>query len=179
VPALCGLRQTPNGQLISVQAIGFSFPERTQTGLAPVMVETPILEFGFAVDKEKQVYPNRLFDSVVLLKGSGWPGGRAETKQPISPERAARQLEQTKQGRVLFYREADLRPGHYRLEAIALYDALTRSRQASFASSQSSENRTEADGRQYAASEQCRESSKGAEQTKAADEQRGNPFPRR
>ncbi len=122
VPALAALGNAPMTNSFPFHAVGFSFPERGRTGLAPVMAEAFMSDFTINVDKEKKVY-NTDFSIVVLLKDQTGQVVEKLSKQyrlsgPLD------KLEETKQGRVLFYREVDLAPGRYTLEAIA-YDAPT------------------------------------------------------
>ena len=122
VPALAVLSSGTMTQSFPLHAMGFSFPERKRMGLAPVMVEGPMSDFTLNVDKEKGIYTSD-FSIVVLLKDqAGQVVEKLSNQYRLSGP--LDKLDQTKQGRVLFYREADLAPGRYTLEAIG-YDALT------------------------------------------------------
>ncbi|CAN5663078.1 hypothetical protein BH18ACI4_BH18ACI4_20120 [soil metagenome] len=122
-PALAALSNNARRiEAFPVRAAGMSFPEQSRPGLVPVVVEVPRNAITYALDKEKKVYTTDL--SIVVLI-------RDESKQVVSklsrqyllsvpPEK----LEAAKRGEVLFYREADLAPGRYTIEAVA-YDAPT------------------------------------------------------
>jgi hypothetical protein len=78
--------------------------------------------FTFAVDQEKKIYHTD-FSVIALLKDQS-----GEVVQKLSRQYRLsgpmEKLDDEKKGRVLFYREADLMPGRYRLETVA-YDAPT------------------------------------------------------
>ena len=119
-PVLAALENTPKADSFPFFARGLSFPERERVGFTPVLVDVPLLAFTFRVDKEKRVYETD-FTIVALIKDQARQVIRKLSNQyrlsgPLD------KLEERKQGRVLFYREADLPPGRYTLETIA-YDA--------------------------------------------------------
>jgi len=118
--AVLGSGQAP--QSFPLSAVGFSFPERERTGLAPVMVEAQMSDFTINVDKEKKLY-NTDFSIVVLLKDqAGQVVEKLSNQYRLSGP--LDKVEEAKRGRVLFYREAELMPGRYTMEAIA-YDSPT------------------------------------------------------
>ena len=119
-PALAVLANTPKVNSFPFYAGGFSFPEKERMSFAPVLVDVPLSAFTFDVDQEKKSYDTD-FSIVALIKDQAGQVVRKLSNQyrlngPID------KLEQGKQERVLFYREADLAPGRYTLETIA-YDA--------------------------------------------------------
>ncbi|HJQ32467.1 MAG TPA: VWA domain-containing protein [Pyrinomonadaceae bacterium] len=121
-PALAALEKTPKADAFPFLAAGFSFPERERAGLAPVLVDVPLSAFTFRADAEKKLYETD-FSVVALLKDQAGQVVEKLSKQyrltgPID------KVEAEKQGRVLFYREAELEPGRYTLEVVA-YDAPT------------------------------------------------------
>ncbi len=97
------------------------FPEAGRLGRTAVEVEAPANAFTFALDKEKKLYSTD-FSFVVLIKD--------RSKQVVDklshhyvlvgPLDA---LDSVKKGKILFYRETNLPPGQYDVEAVA-YDAL-------------------------------------------------------
>ena len=121
-PALAALEKTPKADAFPFLARGFSFPERERAGLAPVLVDVPLSAFTFRADAEKKIYETD-FSVVALLKDQS-----GQVVEKLSRQyRLTGPLEkigEEKQGRVLFYREAELEPGRYTLEVIA-YDAPT------------------------------------------------------
>ncbi len=119
VPALALLGKGERPDSFPVQAAGYNFPEAERTGLAPVVVDAPMGAFSFQADNSKKLYQTD-FSIVVLLKDQSGQVVEKLSKQyqlsgPLS------ELEAAKQGRVLFYKESDLPPGRYKLEAVA-YD---------------------------------------------------------
>jgi VWFA-related protein len=119
-PALAALENQPKANSFPFYTAGFSFPERERVGLVPIIADLPISAFTFAVDQEKKNYHTD-FSVVALLKDQS-----GQVVQKLSRQYRLNgpleKLDEEKKGRVLFYREADLMPGSYRLETIA-YDA--------------------------------------------------------
>jgi VWFA-related protein len=101
---------------------GLHFPENDRPGRVAIEVEAPASAFTFANDTEKKVYSTD-FSFVVLIKD--------QNKQVvdkvshhyalIGPGNAADGVKKTK---ILFYRDINLPPGRYDLEAVA-HDALS------------------------------------------------------
>jgi VWFA-related protein len=101
---------------------GLHFPENDRPGRVAIEVEAPASAFTFTNDTEKKVYSTD-FSFVVLIKD--------QNKQVvdkishhyalIGPSNAADGVKKTK---ILFYRDINLPPGRYELEAVA-YDALS------------------------------------------------------
>jgi hypothetical protein len=98
-----------------------NFPEAGRVGRTAVEVEVPTGAFTFTPDKEKKIYGSD-FSIVVLI--------RDQSKQVV--EKLSHHyglvgpldsLDSVKKGKVLFYREANLPPGKYEVDAVA-YDAL-------------------------------------------------------
>jgi VWFA-related protein len=121
-PALAALEKRPKPDAFPFLAAGFSFPEQGRLGLAPVLVDVPLSAFTFRADGEKKVYETD-FSVVALLKdGSGQVIEKLSRQYRLTGP--LEKIEAEKQGRVLFYREAELEPGRYALEVVA-YDAPT------------------------------------------------------
>jgi VWFA-related protein len=122
VPALALLGKGERPDTFSLSAAAFNFPETGRTGLAPVIVEAPTEAFSFEVDGARKFYKTD-FSIVVLLKDqSGQVVKKLSNQYQLSG--AFDQLEAARRGRILFYREAELAPGSYRLE-VAAYDQPT------------------------------------------------------
>jgi len=121
VPALALLGNRERPDAFPVHAVGFNFPEAGRNGLAPVLIEGRMEDFSFQVDNSKKLYRTD-FSIVVLVKDAA-----GEVLQKLSNQYQLSgpltEMEAARQGRVLFYREAELPPGSYNFEAIA-YDAL-------------------------------------------------------
>lgn len=99
-----------------------NFPESNRLGRTAVEVEAPASAFTFSPENEKKVYTTD-FSIVVLLKD--------QTKQVVDKLSyhyvllgPLDSINSAKKGKILFYRETDLPPGKYDVEAIA-YDALS------------------------------------------------------
>jgi VWFA-related protein len=121
-PVLAALSAARKTQPFALQLGALTFPEANRLGLAPVLVEAPAAAFTYSPDKEKKTYSTD-FSILVLI--------RDEAKQVVEKlsqhyllSGSLDQLAAAKKGEILFYREADLAPGHYTVEAVA-YDAPT------------------------------------------------------
>jgi VWFA-related protein len=122
VAALALLGRGARPQSFPLQAAAFNFPEAERTGLAPVLVEAPMGAFTFQADNSKKLYKTD-FSIVVLVKDQAGQVVQKLSKQ-YQLSGALSEIEAAKQGRLLFYREAELPPGRYNLETIA-YDQPT------------------------------------------------------
>jgi VWFA-related protein len=99
-----------------------NFPEAGRVGRTAVEVEIPTGSFTFTPDNEKKVYGSD-FSVVVLI--------RDQSKQVVDKLShhyglvgPLKSLDSLKKGKVLFYRETNLPPGKYEVDAVA-YDALS------------------------------------------------------
>lgn len=104
-----------------ILAAGINFPEAGKIGRTAVEVEVPTGAFTFSTDNEKKVYSTD-FSIVVLIKDQA-----KQVVDKLSYHYALvgplKGMDAAKKGKVLFYRETNLPPGKYDLEAVA-YDAL-------------------------------------------------------
>jgi len=98
-----------------------NFPEAGRVGRTAVEVEVPTGAFTFTPDGEKKNYGSD-FSIVVLI--------RDQSKQVVEKLShhyglvgPLKSLDSVKKGKILFYREANLPPGKYEVDAVA-YDAL-------------------------------------------------------
>jgi VWFA-related protein len=120
-PALERLDRTPLPNDFPVRAAGFTFPDPGHPGLTPVIVRfgTGVLEF--ATDSQRSTYSAQ---AIVLVRVRN---ARGEVVHKLSQQYvlsgAAKELEAAKRGDVLFYRQPDLLPGLYTIEAI-VFDAI-------------------------------------------------------
>jgi VWFA-related protein len=99
-----------------------NFPEAGRLGRTAVEVEAPASAFTFAPDNEKKLYSTD-FSFVVLIKD--------QSKQVVDKLSyhyvlvgPLGSLNSANKGKILFYRETNLPPGRYDVEAVA-YDALS------------------------------------------------------
>ncbi|HYE73319.1 MAG TPA: VWA domain-containing protein, partial [Blastocatellia bacterium] len=121
-PALAALSAKRNTGGTAIRAKGLTFPESSRLGLTPIIVEVPANGFSYKTDTEKKTFSTD-FSILVLI--------RDESKQVIEKlsqhyalTGPADHLEAAKKGEILFYREPELPPGRYTIEAVA-YDAPT------------------------------------------------------
>jgi VWFA-related protein len=119
-PALAALSAAPTPNSLALRVGALSFPEPERPGLAPILVEAPASAFTYAADNEKKTY-NCDFSVLALVKNeSGQVVEKLSQHYPLSGP--ADRVEAAKRGEILFYREANLPPGRYTIEAVA-YDA--------------------------------------------------------
>lgn len=121
-PALAILGTATPATAFPMMIGSLNFPEAQRPGRTAIEVQAPAGAFTFFEDKDKKSFTTN-FSIVVLI--------RDESKQIVSKlsqqyilTGTSQQLEGTKKGAVLFYRETDLPPGKYEVEAVA-YDAPT------------------------------------------------------
>ena len=117
-PALAQLERKPQPHAFPLHATVLSFPEGGRLGLAPVYVELP----GSAVAwlPERTSGFSARFSVVVRIKDKqGRETDRVSQDYVLTAP--ADKLEVARRGNVLFYREANVPPGQYTVEAVA-YD---------------------------------------------------------
>ncbi|MBO0798726.1 MAG: VWA domain-containing protein, partial [Blastocatellia bacterium] len=119
-PALAALYSSPKSNSASLKLGVMNFPAPNRPGLTPILVEVPASAFTYSPDKDQKTYSSD-FSIVVLI--------RNEAKQVIQKlsqhyplSGPIDKIGAAKQGEILFYREAELPPGRYSVEAVA-YDA--------------------------------------------------------
>ena len=121
-PAIAAARKfkTSSGQT-SFRGAALNYPVRP--GLSLVIAESPMAAFKFTPSGDNKTY-NADFSIVALIRDES-----EQVVQKLSQHYALngsiQDLETAKKGDVLFYREAQLPPGKYRVELIA-YDTDTR-----------------------------------------------------
>jgi VWFA-related protein len=117
--ALLDGAKIPNG--FPLRAAALQFPEPKRTGLVPVLVALRTEALAFQIDAEKKRYTSE-FVILVRLKDNSNAVVR-KLSQHYELSGPIEQLALAKQGEVLFYKEPELEPGLYTMEAIA-YDAI-------------------------------------------------------
>jgi len=119
-PALAALGAARASDSFALRVGALSFPEPERLGLAPILVEVPASAFTYSPDNEKKIY-NSDFSIVALVRNES---GRVVEKvsQHYQLSGPADKIEAARNGEILFYREANLQPGRYTIEAVA-YDA--------------------------------------------------------
>jgi VWFA-related protein len=122
VPALAALRTARQDNPFALRLGGLHLPAASRPGLMPILVEVPLSALTFTTDKEKKTWAAD-FSIVTLIRDEAKQVVLKLSQQyPLSG--AADKLESARKGEVLFYREADLAPGRYTIEAV-VYDAPT------------------------------------------------------
>jgi VWFA-related protein len=115
--ALAALAMGKADNTIPMKSHSFNFPEAAHLGRTAFEVEVPANGFTFSEDKEKKVYGTD-FSIVVLVKDENQQIVRKlSTHYTLSG--ALDQVANAKKGLVLFYREEDLPPGKFVVEAAA------------------------------------------------------------
>ncbi len=115
--ALAALAMGKADNTIPMKSHSFNFPEAAHLGRTAFEVEVPANGFTFSEDKEKKVYGTD-FSIVVLVKDENQQIVRKlSTHYTLSG--ALDQVANAKKGLVLFYREEDLPPGKFDVEAAA------------------------------------------------------------
>jgi VWFA-related protein len=120
-PAIAAARNWKNGST-SLHSTALSYPAPGKNGLTLVLGEAPLSAFKFATSNDNKGY-NTDFSIVALVRDQS---GQIVQKlsQHYALNGAIQDLEKARKGDVLFYREAQLPPGKYRVQVIA-YDAAT------------------------------------------------------
>jgi VWFA-related protein len=121
-PALAALGSARNSKQFSLRIGGLTFPEPDRLGLAPILVEAPASAFTYTPDGEKKTYSSDFSILVLVRNESKQVVQKLSQHYPLSGP--LDKIEAAKKGEILFYREPELPPGRYTVEAVA-YDAPT------------------------------------------------------
>lgn len=121
-PALAALSGTAAPGGLDLRSLALNFPESKRPGLVPVLVEVPARLFTYSSDSSKQLY-NADFTILALIRDASNQAVKKLSRHYV-PTVPAEKLESAKQGDILFYKETELPPGHYKIEAVT-YDALS------------------------------------------------------
>lgn len=117
--ALAAVNKTPAPAEFPIKVHGFNFPETARTLHTAVEIEAPANAFTFVEDKAKKTF-NTNFTILALIKDqSHQVVGKLSRQYALTGP--LDKLKGTKNGNVLFYRETELPPGRYDIEAVA-YD---------------------------------------------------------
>ena len=121
--ALAALANSKAKEDPGLHAAAFSFPEPLRPGLVPIVIDVPPSEITYGVDKANNTYKAD-FTVVAVLKN---PSGAISTKvsEHYQLSGPADKVDEEKKSDVLFYREANLPPGKYSVEAVT-YDTATQ-----------------------------------------------------
>ncbi len=119
-PALGALEQKPLPNAFPVRAAAFRFPERDRQGLVPIVVEFKTAGITFQQSADGKTYTS---DFAVIARFLDQDNQVVrKVSQHYEVNGSIDRLESAKQGDVIFYREPELPPGTYTMEAI-VYDA--------------------------------------------------------
>ena len=124
LPALTLLARTPPPNAFPIQAAGFSFPDATRPGLTPVLVHVDTDVLRFDVDDRQGTYSAQAVVAVRLRDAGGREVQKLSQQYLVAGD--AKDVAAARRGDIIFYREADLDPGVYTMEAI-VYDAVAQS----------------------------------------------------
>ena len=122
-PAIAAARKWKSGSMPTVlHSAALSYPEPGKNGLTLILGEAQLAAFKFANSSDNKTY-NTDFSIVALVRDES-----DQVVQKLSHHYALngaiQDLDKARKGNVLFYREAQLPPGKYRVQLIA-YDAAT------------------------------------------------------
>ena len=123
VPALALLDRAPLPNAFPVRAAAFSFPHPARPGLAPLLVHVRTDALRFAIDTARSTYSAQAAVVVRIRDGAGTEVQRLGQQYVLSGDAA--EVNAAKRGEILFYRDPDLPPGVYTVEAV-VFDALAR-----------------------------------------------------
>jgi VWFA-related protein len=121
-PGLAALSKAPGSNSFAFTVAGLSFPEPNRLGLVPVLAEVPASAFTFTTDQEKKTYSTD-FSVVAVVKDQSQQVIK-KVSQHYQLSGPVEKLEVARRGEILFYRELELPPGTYAIEAVG-YDAPT------------------------------------------------------
>lgn len=107
-----------------MESVALSFPTADRPGLTPVLVRIPGSAVAYVLDKhDKSGKKMHRADFTVVARVKDEAGREVDRlSQHYALSAAETSLDAARRGEILFYREADLRPGRYTVEAVA-YDA--------------------------------------------------------
>jgi VWFA-related protein len=166
-PALVLLESTPVPNAFPVRVAALKFPESGRPGLTPVVVSVPASSLTFHQSEDKASYRAE-FTVLVRFKNEAKDVVDKMSQNYVLTGPMDR-LDGVRQGNVLFYREPELPPGVYSMEAI-VHDALGERASARFATIEQSK----VDEHALRASNLVLVAS--AERVAEADRPAGNPF---
>jgi len=120
---LAALDRTPLPNAFPMRAAGLSFPESARPGLTPILVGMQTDVLSFDLDKAAGVYSA---EAVVVVRVRDTRGRIAyKTSQQYLLSGRLGELDAAKSGEILFYRQPELLPGAYSVEAM-VFDAKSK-----------------------------------------------------
>jgi VWFA-related protein len=115
-PALGALEQKPVPNAFPVRAGALLFPERERPGLVPVVVDLKTAPLTFQPAADGKNYTSDFEVLVRFVDGQNQVIRKVSQHYEISGPLA--EIDRAKQGEVVFYREPELPPGVYSMEAV-------------------------------------------------------------
>lgn len=120
---LAALDRDPLPNAFAVRAGGLSFPERARPGLTPILVQMPTDVLQYDINEAQGTYAG---EAVVVVRVRDINNRIVyKTSQQYVLGGRTGELEAARRGEILFYRQPELLPGAYTVEAMA-YDAKAR-----------------------------------------------------
>lgn len=121
-PALAALGAARNSNPFGLRVRGLSFPAPNRLGLTPILVEVPASVVTLTPDKDKKTYSSDFTILALVRNNSKLVVQKLSQHYPLNG--SIDRIEAARKGEILFYRETELPPGRYTIEAVA-YDAPT------------------------------------------------------
>lgn len=121
-PAIAAARNWKSGPADLLHSTALSYPAPGRNGLTLILGEAPLATFKFAPTNDNKNYSTDF--SIVALVRDESEQVVQKLSQHYGLNGAIQDIDKAKKGNVLFYREAQLPPGKYRVQLIA-YDAAT------------------------------------------------------
>jgi VWFA-related protein len=117
-PALGALERKPVPNAFPLRAAAFLFPERTRPGLVPVVVDLRTASLTFEPAADGKTYSSDFAVLVRFLDTQDQVVRKVSQHYEVNGPIA--DIERAKQGEVIFYREPELPPGVYTMEAVVV-----------------------------------------------------------
>jgi hypothetical protein len=122
VPALALLGRRPLPNAFPMYAAAFAFPHPERRGLTPVLVQVPTSVLHYDTPSGRASYSAQAAVAVRIRDAAGDEILRLSQEYLLTGD--VKDVDAARRGEILFYREADLKPGVYTMEAVVL-DPLT------------------------------------------------------
>jgi VWFA-related protein len=119
--ALAALHRGTPPNAFSISATGFVFPEPKSRATVPVVVQVRTDVLQFDVDQQKHTYAAQATVLAQIKNAAGDPVHTLSQQYVLTG--ASTELDVARNGEILFYRQPELDPGVYMLEAI-VHDAV-------------------------------------------------------
>lgn len=117
--ALAALNKTPVPTAFPIKTQGFNFPDAARNLRTAIEVEAPASAFTFVEDKAKKTFSTNFTILALIKDQSHQVVGKVSRQYALTGP--LDKVKGTKSTNILFYRETDLPPGRYDIEAVA-YD---------------------------------------------------------